>query len=125
MARKVGLWIDHAKAVLVSLDNGDVFTEAIASGVESRPRAQGGSRSATPYGPQEATYELRRERKHDQHLKEFYDRVVSVASGADAVFIMGPGEAKTELRKRMSESCGAQDRVSTFAADKMTESQIV
>lgn len=125
MARKIGLWIDHTKAVVVSLDKDQVSTETVESGVEKRIRVQGGSRSVAPYGPQEATYEPRRDRKHDQHLREFYDRVVAGTSGADAVFIMGPGEAKTELRKRMGESFGAPDRVNTFAVDKLTEAQIV
>ena len=48
MARKVGLWIDHAKAVLVALDGEDepeMTTRTIVSNVGKKVRAKGGARS--------------------------------------------------------------------------------
>ena len=125
MARKVGLWIDHTKALLVSLDGDDVTTRTVLSDAGKRPRIKGGSPSVTPYGSQDATYEARRDRKYEQLLKEYYDGIVSAVSGAGAILIMGPAEAKVELGKRLEASGVPIDSVTTVAADKMTDAQVV
>ena len=125
MVRKVGMWIDHAKAVLVSLDDQEVATRTVVSNVGKHVRAQGGAPSGTPYGAQDATYEARIDRKYEQHLRQYYDSIVSEVSGATAIFIMGPGAAKTELRKRLEASGVAGNRLTVEAADKLTDAQVV
>jgi hypothetical protein len=125
MARKIGLWLDHRKAVLVSLEGEKVTPQTIQSNVEKRPRVKGGAPSVTPYGAQDSTYEARLGRKHEQQLKEYYDQIVSKISDARAIFIMGPGQAKTELRKRLEESGIPADSLTTASSDKLSDAQIV
>lgn len=126
--KKVGLWIDHRKTVLVSMDGDPAAVRArtIESGVESRPRMGGGAGPATPYGAQDASYEARRDRRHDHQLDQYYDRVIEAVSGANQVLVMGPGEARTEFAKRLrSSGTIARSRVTVIAADRMTEPQIL
>jgi stalled ribosome rescue protein Dom34 len=102
-----------------------VTPQTIQSNVEKRPRVKGGAPSVTPYGAQDSTYEARLDRKHEQQLKEYYDQIVSKISDARAIFIMGPGQAKTELRKRLEESGIPADSLTTASSDKLSDAQIV
>jgi stalled ribosome rescue protein Dom34 len=125
MTQKVGLWIDHRKAVVVSLGEGETTTRTIESNVGQRVRSQGGSRAATVYSHQGATYEPGRDQKYERHLNEYYDEVASAIAGADAILVMGPGEAKTEFGKRLERSGVDRSRVRIETSDKLTEPQIV
>jgi stalled ribosome rescue protein Dom34 len=123
---RVGLWIDHARAVLVSLDDeGEVTTRTVKSDAGKRVRSKGGARSSTVYGPQDATYEARRDRKYEHRLEQFYASVGQLLADSDSIFILGPGEAKTEFRKHLETSGVPAERLSVEAADKLTEAQIV
>ena len=57
MKRNVGLWVDKRKAVIVRIEGENFTVQEIESGVEKHTRLKGGSRSATPYGPQEISSE--------------------------------------------------------------------
>lgn len=124
--KKVGLWIDHARAILVSLDEkGEATTRTVESDAGQRVRSKGGARSSTVYGPQDATYEARRDRKYEHHLEQFYASVGTLLADSDSIFILGPGEAKTEFRKHLETSGVPAEHLSVEAADKLTEAQIV
>ena len=58
------------------------------------------------------------------HVIAYFDKVISFLRGAKSVLILGPGELKKELVKRIKKSSfpGAIARVET--ADKMTDGQI-
>ena len=125
MARKVGLWIDHSKAVLVALDGERVETKTVSSDIEPRGHPKGGAPSPTTYGAQDAVYEARRDRRYQRHLSEYYARVVAEINAAVAILLMGPGEAKLELRKALEAAGSGQSRIEVEASDKLTEPQIV
>jgi stalled ribosome rescue protein Dom34 len=124
MNRKVGLWIDHRKAVIISLVGEEEEVKLIESNVEKHVRSSGGSRSKTPYGPEDVVAEDNRERRFTGHLNKYYDEVISSIHDAEAVLIFGPGEAKNELKKHIKskELQGRIVRVETV--DKMTDHQI-
>jgi len=125
MKECVGIWIDHEKAFIVSIAGGEVTINNIVSNVDGHIRLSGGSRSSTPYGPQEGPSEGRREERRRQKLRQYYKKIISIISDADKILIFGPGEAKTELMKEMRRSKELSSRiVGTQTTDKMTERQI-
>ena len=125
MKECVGIWIDHEKAFIVSIAAGEVTINNIVSNVDGHIRLSGGSRSSTPYGPQEGPSEGRREERRRQKLRQYYKKIISIISDADKILIFGPGEAKTELMKEMRRSKELSSRiVGTQTTDKMTERQI-
>jgi stalled ribosome rescue protein Dom34 len=66
------------------------------------------------------------EERHNQHLEQYYDDVISQLGQPEAILIFGPGEAKLELRERLSRSKALSDRtVDIETADKLTDPQIV
>lgn len=125
MKQSVGLWIDHRKAIVVTIKNDKEAVQVIESNVEPRVRLSGGSRTASPYGPQEVASESKRDERYRHHLDAYYSDVIQVIRDADSILIFGPGEAKGELKKAIEESKGMGKRiVRVESADKMTQRQI-
>ena len=127
MKRKVGLWIDHRKAVLVIVTHEGETIEVIRSHVDKRDRPSGGargSRSRTLYGPQDVLAEDKGQRRFAGHLSRYYDKVISSIRDADSILIFGPGEAKGELTKRLEREELRGRIVGIETIDKMTDRQI-
>jgi stalled ribosome rescue protein Dom34 len=124
MKRTIGLWIDHRKAVIVSVSARGEETRVIQSKVEKQPGRFDGVRSTAPYESQMMQADDSREKKFTGQLNTYYDEVVSAVRQAEAILIFGPGEAKGELIKRLERDRlgGLVETVET--ADAMTDPQI-
>jgi stalled ribosome rescue protein Dom34 len=117
MRRKVGLWIDHKKAVIFSLSDEGAEIKRISSELEKDVRFSG--------GVQKESAEKHKDRRLTGHLNNYYDEVLSYIRNADSILIFGPGEAKRELKKRL-ENMNLHKRIVGFeTVDKMTDNQIV
>ena len=117
MKKGIGLWIDHRKAVVVSVSNEGEKIMEITSTMEKHVRFTGG---ATTAGSSEDV----RDRQFENRLNNYYDAVIAVIRDGDSIQIFGPGEAKGELKNRL-ESKGLGGRiVNVETVDKMTDRQI-
>ena len=124
MKREIGLWIDHRKTVIVTIENEVAVTREIRSNMEKHVRFSSGTHSKGPNSSQGSTAEDMRDRQFGDHLGRYYEGIVSLIRDADAIWIFGPGEAKGELEKRL-ERAGLKGRVvSVEAVDKMTDRQV-
>ena len=118
MASKVGLWIDHRKAVIVTVTDEGEETKQITSHMEKHVRFAGGA-------AEDGASEDVRDRQFGNHLNKFYEDVIACIREAEFIQIFGPGEAKGELEKRL-ERDGLKGRVvGVETVDKMTDPQIV
>jgi stalled ribosome rescue protein Dom34 len=73
---------------------------------------------------QEDSAEDQRDQRFTGHLNKYYDHVVSCIRDAESILILGPGEAKVELERRLeSEALGGRV-VGMETVDKMTDRQI-
>jgi hypothetical protein len=116
MKNGVGLWIDHREALLVFVDD-DAQTQRIDSDMEKHVRFSGAESA-------DGAADDQRDRRFSAHLDRYYDRVITSIGDAPAILLLGPGEAKGELRKRL-ESKGLGKRiVGVETADKMTDRQV-
>lgn len=122
MKSAVGLWIDHSQASIVMLSGDGEKTEHITSDMEKHVRFSGGARSD---GPGTSLEEDQQDRRFDNQLNRYYDKVVAVIREADAILIFGPGEAKGELQQRLAREGLSGRIVGVETTDKMTERQIV
>jgi hypothetical protein len=111
----VGLWIDHRKAVIVFVAGIDTEIRLISSNIEKHHRQSGVSMPADDH----------RQRELTGYLNRFYDDVVACIRAAESILILGPGEAKGELRKRLEKDNLSRRIVGLKTSDKMTEKQIV
>jgi hypothetical protein len=117
MGQDVGVWIDHKKAVIVSIAGGQVTTRTLESDIGPHPHYS---------GSQDSGGEKKYEERHNQHLDRYYDDVIGQLGNPDALFLFGPGEAKLQLKERLGRSkLSPANTVAVESVDKLTDSQIV
>ena len=116
MRREVGVWIDHRKAVIATLAGKTEETRHVASNMEKHVRYSGAAR--------EDSAEDQRDRRFTGHLNKYYDEVVACIRDADAILILGPGEAKGELADRLGKEALQGRIVGIETVDKMTDRQV-
>jgi len=121
---KIGLWIDHRIAVIVTISDKGEEIQEIQSNVEKQLGRFNGQRSATHFESQLMQSDDRQQRSFTKHLNAFYDKVLASIRDADSILLLGPGEAKGELKKLMDKNNDRNRVVAMESADKMTEHQI-
>ena len=124
MKSKVGLWIDHKKAVIVFLTGEKEEIKLITSHVEKQDRRSVTSRHQGRFESQSLAAGDHRDREFLGHLDIYFNDVIASIRDAEAILILGPGEAKGQLKKHL-ETKNIGDRiVAVETADKMTDHQI-
>ena len=124
MSTKVGLWIDHRKAIIVAITDEGEEIELIISKVEKQLRRSGDSPLKGPYESQQVPADSSRQRTFAGLLNLYYDAVIASIRDAESIMIFGPGDAKGELKTRLERSDlgGRIEGIETV--DKMTNRQI-
>ena len=77
------------------------------------------------YGPHEIMADDSEQRGSTGHLNTYYNAVIASIHDADAILILGPGEAKGELKKHLESARLGERIVGVEAADQLTDSQIM
>ena len=116
MKKEVGLWIDRRRAAIVTVKNGDMEMHQVVSDIDKHVRFSGGA--------QDISEEDIVERRFENHLRKYYDEVISNIHDAESIFIFGPGEAKVELKKRIDGKSFIGKKIHVETEDKMTDRQI-
>jgi hypothetical protein len=124
MITKVGLWIDHEKAIVVAITEKQEAITLIISMVEKQLRRSGDSPLKGSYESQQVPADDRRQRTYTGHLNIYYDAVIASIRNAESILIFGPGKAKDELKKRLEKNNLGRRVVGIETVDRMTERQI-
>jgi len=114
--KEAGVWIDHRKAVIVMITDEGEHTTQITSHMEKHVRFASGS-------SEDGSAESTRDRQFGNHLDRYYDKVIASIREAESILILGPGEAKGELERRLEKELGGRI-VGVETVDKMTDRQI-
>lgn len=125
MKTLVGLWIDHRKAFIVMETDKGEKTKLIKSNVERQLRRARGVVSNAAYDPQQVPADDSQEREFMEHINVYYDEVIACIHDAEFILILGPGEAKGELKKRIEKKKLPGRIVGVETVHKMTDRQIV
>ncbi|UKP01168.1 hypothetical protein [Nostoc sp. UHCC 0870] len=124
MKTKVGLWIDHRKAIVVTVtEKGEEINEIISE-VEKQPRRSGDSPLKGAYESRQVPADDSRQRNFTGQLNIYYDAVIAYIRDAESILIFGPGEAKDELKERLEVNHLSSRVVGIETVDKMTDRQI-
>ena len=117
MNHNIGIWIDHAKAVIVFASTKGTTSKTVESELAAHGRFS---------GPRDGGDEKKYEGWHREHLDRYYDRVIDQLGQPDALLIFGPGEAKLQLEERLGRVKALSETiVGVETTDKMTGPQIV
>ena len=117
MNKKVGLWIDRSKAVIVSIADNIEAKRIITSDMENYVLY-------STVVPGDGSPEEIRDRRFWNHLDEYYDKIVAHIGDATEIQIFGPEVAKYELVRHLESKGLAGNVVSMEEADKLTDLQI-
>ena len=118
------MWIDHQQAIVVLTTDAGQQIKKIAFDSEQPVRSTGRSRASHKYTPNDFVAEDRLERKVENDRKDYYDDVIAAIRGADALVLLGPGEAKGELQKHIRAKKLRGLTVALETTDKMTDRQL-
>ena len=119
-----GLWIDHRKAVIrIVSDAGEEAIE-IRSHVERQQGRIDGVRSTTSFESQYVQADDAQDRRFAGQLRRYFDVVIAAIRPAKSILILGPGEAKGELKKRLVHARLGGRIVAVETVDKMTDREI-
>lgn len=125
MSTKMGLWIDHKKAIVMALtDKGEEIGLIISKVDKQQPRSSIDI-------PVKGSHEAKTVQTDDRdlkslagHLNIFYDAVIACVRDVEFILIFGPNEAKFEFKTRLENTDFGGRIVGLEHVDKMTEHQI-
>lgn len=119
MTINAGVWIDHHKAVVVLITDDMPHVKS-----DRDAPAWSHARVNNSYSPNSSVAEDKRAGKAIVHFNKYYDEVIACLRNADAVLVLGPGEAKGEFAARF-EGQNHKGRIAHVGTvDKMTDRQI-
>jgi len=124
MRTKVGLWIDHRKAIVVTVTDKGEETRLIISKVEKHLQRSGDSPLKGFYESQKVPADDSQQRSLTGHLNIFYAAVMACIGDAESILIFGPGEAKGQLKKRLVRNNLGGRIAGIETVDRMTGPQI-
>jgi len=124
MKTNAGLWIDHRRAVVVTLSGEGEKIQEILSGVESQPGRKDGVPMDVHYESLLVRADDSHQREYTAHLNQYYAEVIAAVGHAEALLVFGPGEAKGEFKKRLEQARFAGHILASETEDKMTDRQI-
>lgn len=124
MKKQIGLWIDHKKAVLLSISEAGENIQTIESGVGRHVKFRGGAHPKSPYSAQYQQGDNQLDNKFTEQLNKFYEKVIAQIRATEALYIFGPGEAKGELEKRITHEKVNVPIIGIETAGKLTDRQI-
>jgi hypothetical protein len=125
MTTQAGIWIDHRKAIIVTLSPEGEHTTIIASNVEKHPERGGDSPLKGPYEARQVPADDSRQRALTGGLNIYYGAVITAIRDCGSLIIFGPGEAKGELYKRLLRMKLGNRVAALETEDKMTDGQVI
>jgi hypothetical protein len=125
MSTELGVWIDHRKAVVVTMTGKEATVKEVLSEVETQPRRSGDSPLKGSYEPVQMPADDRLQSVLTEHLNIYYDAVIDCFGDTESIFIFGPGEAKNELGQRLEGKHLGGHIVGIETVDRMTDRQVV
>jgi hypothetical protein len=117
MKKRVGLWIDRNKAIILSIVNNVEARKIITSDMEHYVLY-------STIVPGDGSPENIRDRRFWNHLGEYYDKIIAYIRDATEIQIFGPEKAKYELEKHLESEGLGVNIVSMEDAGTMTDLQI-
>src|SRR5436309_2323541 len=124
MTINAGIWIDHHKTVVLRISDQGEDLHQIVLGDDKTAHNATGARVKNSYTRNDFVAEDKLERKAESHLNKYYDEVIALLKDVSSIFILGPGEAKGELKKRIQSKKLKGHIAHVETVDKMTDHEI-
>jgi hypothetical protein len=124
MNYRAGVWIDHRRALIVTITEDGQHTSLVVSNIEKNPR-RAADAVAGSYEALQVAADDRRQRALTKHLNTYYGMVIAAVRGARPIYVCGPGESKLELKKQLARHGRGIRLAALESAGKMTDRQFI
>ena len=126
MKKQTGIWIDHEKAIIITLDRSSYKLNTIESDIVTRERIDGETKTYGRFGDQFLSQEKHKERRIKEQTSKYLKNLLSEIKDVDELVLFGPANMKKELEKQiLNEPILAPKLIAVESADSMTENQMV
>ena len=94
----IGVWLDHEKAYFIHPGKSTDSIIKVSSNIQPHPRIPGEAATGIRLGNyRSSNNEYSKHKKEQEHLKQYYDTLLSRLTSFDYVFLLGPSTAKNEF----------------------------
>lgn len=126
MKKLTGIWIDHEKALIITLNRGKYKLKTIESDIVTRDRIDGETKSYGKFGDQSLSQEKHKERRIKEQTSKYLKSLLSEIKNVDELVLFGPANMKKELEKQILNDITLSSKLkAVVSADSMTENQVV
>ena len=98
MSKEVGLWIDHRKVVIVTIENDEEMILEIKSNLEKHVRFSSGTKSKASNNSQGSIAEDVRDRQYGDHVEKFFKAVIPFLRDADSIGYLVREKQRSNLK---------------------------
>lgn len=125
--KKVGVWLDHAKAHFIDFSKGPIVVETAYCDKESHVRFGGEHGIGTQIGYNRSTNnEHHRHNRELRHMHEYYNLLTDRLRNYDDIFLFGSTTAKYELYNKLkSDKHFGNKTINVKPAAHLSENQMV
>ena len=126
MEKNVGIWLDNEKAYIITLVDGNENVEKIESNVETRVRIEGETKSYSRLGGMFINPQKKKTKRKNHQLKDYFNLIIRKAKDANGIYIFGPADAKTSLKKVVQQERNLTRKLRRVdSSDRLTENQMI
>jgi hypothetical protein len=125
MLKNVGIWIDRKHAYVVNVGAGKPHLIRFHAGVDEPFPPTEETRAEHHYTRNDFVAEKTLERRSAMERMDMYEQILKSIGTVDSVWILGPGEAKTEFESHLRNRHHQGLEIEVTPSDKMTEPQLI
>ena len=126
MKKQTGIWLDHEKAIIITLDRDGYILNTIESDIVTKERTDGETKKYGRFGDQSLSQEKHKERRIKEQTSKYLKNLLSEIKDVDELVLFGPANMKKELEKHiLNDTTLASKLKRVVSADSMTENQMV
>ena len=126
MKKQTGIWLDHEKAIIITLDRDRYKLNTIESDIVTRERIDGETKKFGKFGDQSLSQEKQKERRIKEQTSRYLKNLLNEINDVDELVLFGPANMKKELEKHILKDITLASRLkAVVSADSMTENQMV
>lgn len=128
---KIGVWMDHAKAMFLEPGKSSDEIEIIESPHVTNLRVEGESNDTTLFNSREekgyhtSGNEFRKNQTDQNEHKQYYQSLEEKLTVYEDILLIGPSKAKEEFHNLLKNNKQFDNKnITVLAADKMTDNQL-
>ncbi|MCD4679216.1 MAG: hypothetical protein K8S00_02395 [Bacteroidales bacterium] len=126
MKKRTGIWLDHKKATIITLDRSGYKLNTIESDIITRERTDGETKKYGRFGDQSLSQEKHKKRRIKEQTSKYLKSLLSEIKDVDELVLFGPANMKKELENHiLNDSTLASKLKAVESADSITENQMV